>query len=279
MKYLMGILMTIATFTHLVAQEKEEVIKKAVSFENTSNPTLWIDNISGGVEVAAYNGTNVILEITKHIKADTDEELAAAWKKLNPAIITGSDTVEVYVEGVCDCDSRKGHYWRECDNDYNFNFDFKVRIPTHTNLWISTINNGDITVTGVNGKLKINNINGGIKLEKVSGPTDVHTINGDVYVSYTQNPDGKSSYYTLNGKLTVYFLPDLSSDVNLKSFNGKFYTDFAIADVLPSQLVTTTEGERGMKYKLDEKTAVRIGKGGVLLDFETFNGDIYIRKL
>ena len=105
------------------------------------------------------------------------------------------------------------------------------------------------------------------------------TINGDVEIKYKKNPTVGSRYYTLNGDLSVYYLPSLSADMSFKSFNGKFFTDFDIEERLPAKLTKSERGNgKGMTDKIEERTAVRVGNGGLALDFETFNGDIFIRK-
>lgn len=283
MKNLTVTIMALLISTVINAQEKQEKIVKEFKLSGKAAGTLWVDNINGNIVVEAQSSNILSLEISKYIRAKNDEELKSAWEELNPVFLNKGDTIEVYIGGFCecDCDNRKGHYWHQCDDEhhYDFNFDFKISVPEKINLWLSTINEGDITVEGVDGKLKIRNINGGISLKNVSENTDVHTINGDVMVKYAKNPVGNSSYYTLNGKLTVFFLKDLSADMSFKSFNGDFFTEFDYSEILPSQLVTSVDKDKGTKWTIEDKTAVRVGKGGILLDFETFNGDIYIRKL
>jgi DUF4097 and DUF4098 domain-containing protein YvlB len=283
MKYYIFTLLIFMMGSGIQAQEKKETLRKELDLSNVLAHTLWIDNINGSITVEVQNKNTVSLEIDKSVRTEDKNELETAWQKLNPVFLNSGDTIEVYIDGYCECDCNKkrSHYWHQCDQDHNydFSFDFKVRVPESFNLWLATVNEGDVRVTGSNGKLKIRNINGGIFLEKVAGITDVHTINGDVSVKYTRNPEGNSSYYTLNGKLTVYFQKDLSADMSFKSFNGDFFTDFEYSGIQPSHLVTSADRGNGTKYTIEDKTVIRTGTGGIVLDFETFNGDIYIRKL
>jgi hypothetical protein len=271
------------TTLSLQAQERQETIIREISIQPNTIPILWIDNINGNITVQDGSTDKIILEIRKQIIAESDNNLQIGWEELNPVVTTNDDSIEVYINGFCecDCDKRDSHYWHRCDEGprpYDFNFDFQVRVPKHINLRLATINKGEIRVNGTNGKIKVNNVNGGIFLNGVSGTTKVHTINGDVEVKYTKNPDAESHYYTLNGKLTVYFLPDLSADLNLKSFNGEFFTDFEISEYLPSRLVSNKTHQNGTSWQIENRTSIRIGNGGLLLNLETFNGDIYIKR-
>ncbi|HLF33541.1 MAG TPA: hypothetical protein VI583_04860 [Cyclobacteriaceae bacterium] len=269
-------------------QEKSEIINTRISLENKKMNMLWIDNIHGEIEVNGYDGSEIILEVKKDIKARNQEELDRLWEKISLKVENTGDTVEVFIGGTCayeckdecECGRRRSHYCCCCNSkdDFEFNFDFSIKVPYSTNLILSTINKGNIVVNQVSGAHKINNVNGGIRMDGISGPAEVHTINGDVYVKYLKTPDSNSRYYTLNGNLNIYFPNNLSADMSFKSFNGEYFTDFTITESLKPTLVTREEKGASTIYKIDEKTAVRVGNGGVNLDFETFNGNIYIRK-
>jgi DUF4097 and DUF4098 domain-containing protein YvlB len=120
---------------------------------------------------------------------------------------------------------------------------------------------------------------GKITVKNAKNANEIHTINGDVNINYVALPPDNSKYYTLNGKLTVIFPSDLSADCSFKSFNGEFFTDFENIEKLPSTVTKTTkENEGGTTHKLTKGSAIRIGSGDKNLIFETFNGNIYIKK-
>lgn len=147
------------------------------------------------------------------------------------------------------------------------------------NLAVSTINNGDILVTNVNGFLKANNINGKITLKNIQAATDVRTINGDVTINYTTLPPDNAQYYTLNGNLNISYPVNFSADCEFKTFQGDFYTDFENVEKLPARVTkTVNETEKGTTHKLSKGSLIRIGSGGKNLKFETFNGNVYIKK-
>jgi len=88
-----------------------------------------------------------------------------------------------------------------------------------------------------------------------------------------------ASYHTINGNINVTYQPGLSADLQFKSMHGDFFTNFPKAVLLPASVSKVKEknGE-GTVYKLSTKTTVRFGKGGMVFKFETFNGDVYIKK-
>ena len=262
------------------AQERQEKIVKDINIPVNTVSTLWVDNINGSVKIEGYDGEAIKFEINRSMKSQDQKELDEDWNKLKLVFEQHHDTVEVYVDGLCDCPchSHRNHYGSDCDFNSDFSYDLSIQVPLKTNLRISTVNKGDITIDKVSGSFKIENVNGGISMDKVDGPTDVHTINGDVLIRYTHNPADRSRYYTLNGKLTVCFQPDLSADMSFKSFNGEFYTDFDYSMQPAFGLVSTGSEGKGTTYKVDDRTAARVGRGGVNLAFETFNGNIFIRK-
>ncbi len=154
-----------------------------------------------------------------------------------------------------------------------------VKVPYQLNLRVSTVNHGTVLVQDVTGPLQVGNVNGGITLRNVQGTTHARTVNGNVEATYVATPPGASSYHTINGQIRVHYPASLGADMHFKSMHGEFYTDFANAEMLPVQVTKNQEGRGGgTVYKLTKETAVRIGKGGPDLRFETLNGDVTVSK-
>lgn len=147
------------------------------------------------------------------------------------------------------------------------------------NLAVSTVNDGNIHVSDVTGVLDLSNVNGSITVTGAKGITDAHTVNGNVTVSYVSVPPDASSYNTVNGDLTVTYPSGFSADLEFKSLNGNFYTNFDGVETLPFKVEKSGEkNEGGTVYKLDKNSNFRFGKGGKLFRFETLNGNVYIKK-
>lgn len=260
-------------------QAKEHITKE---FTVATGSTLAIYNINGFIKVEGYSGNKVVFEIDKEIRSKDKDELETGKKEFKLEFEQKGDSLIAYIAEPFD--SRPNRNWRNRDNNdrrihYDFTLDYTVKVPYQMNLHVSTVNRGNVEVKDVSGSLHARNVNGAITLTNAKGATDAHTINGDVVINYLASPPDKSSYYTLNGNIRVSYPATLSADLQFKTFQGEFYTDFPNAEVLPVQ-VTKSQEHRGETtvYKLNKNTSIRIGNGGKVFRFETFNGNIYIKK-
>ncbi len=260
---------------------KEHLSKEFVVSGDAAGSTLFIYNISGFIKVEGYSGNKVLMEMDKTITADDEKTLETGKKEFRLDFDQKSDTIMAYIAEPFDSRPRRNWYHNDDHREigYQYNVDFTVKVPFGMNLHISTVNDGIISVNNVSGVLHVSNVNEEISIKNAKGKTYAHTVNGDVLVNYVINPPEESSYYTINGNIRVSYQPGLSADIQFKSMHGDLYTDFQDAELLPAS--TTKKQEQkggGIVYKLNTITAVRFGKGGMTLKFETLNGNVYIKK-
>lgn len=274
------------------AQTFTEKITRELVFERPgAHNTLIVANINGGIKVMGYDGDKILVEVTKTINAKTDERLEKGKEEVQLGVIDRADTLVLYITEGCNkfMTSRKGRHsghgggWgyesvnpQGCNLSYDYRMEFVVKVPEHVNLVVNTINGGDVAVDRVNGSVKAGNINGNIRLADLRSSVDAHTINGDVDIQYDSNPQEECRFYTLNGDINAMFQPALSARLTFESFNGSFYTNITRLENLPQQVVKTERGE-GIRYKITGNQ-FKIGKGGPLLEFETFNGNVYLKE-
>ena len=276
-------------------QTFSEKIVKEVSFEtkNLSN-ALIVANINGSISVSGYEGEKVILEVTRTIKAKSASRLEQGKKEIQLGVIDRADTLIFFVNGTCNTFGRnksKEHNWgtedgwsynwsdgddKQCTIPYDYKLDFALKVPFSVNLLVSTVNEGNISVANMKGAMRVNNINGDIKLSNISKEASASTINGDVDVEYVKNPDKTCRFYTLNGDINAWFQKGLAANMSFESYNGEFYTNVEQLESLPV-VVEKEEHDNEVKYKVNGNR-FKIGNGGVLLDFETFNGDVYLKE-
>ena len=259
----------------------EHMNKEFTITGNVSGSMLFIYNLSGFIKVEGYQGNKILLEMDKTISADNDKDLETGKKEFRLAFEQKNDTVMAYIAEPYD--SRPHRNWQYNDDrheiDYNYNVDFIVKVPVGMNLHISTVNDGIITVNNVSGTLHVSNVNEEIAIKNAKGTTYAHTINGDVTVNYLTNPPEESSYYTINGNIRVSYQPGFSADLQFKSMNGDFFTDFPDIEKLPAAVTKEKANkEAGTVYRINAVTFVRFGKGGKTFKFETLNGNVYIKK-
>ena len=275
----MGILCIVAKAN---TKEYKEHVNKEFTVSTNSSPTiLFIYNISGFIKVEGYAGNKVLFEMDKIVSADDDKKAETGKKEFRLGFDQKSDTLWAYI--AAPYDSRPKKNWQQNENhrniEYSYQVNFTVKVPYGTNLHISTINDGVIAVNNVGGTLHLNNVNNGIEVKNAKGTTYAHTVNGDVSVSYLSNPSGASSYNTINGNIRVSYQPGFSADLTFKSMHGDLFTDFNEAKLLPAS-TTKVQDKKGRElvYKLNTITTVRFGKGGKVFNFETLNGNVYIKK-
>ena len=160
--------------------------------------------------------------------------------------------------------------------------DLDITVPYRTSLILRSVNDGDIKVTGVTGELDVEDINGEVTLTDVSGTAVAHALNGKVLVNFrTVTPGKPMAFSSLNGDIEVTFPADLKANVSIKSDGGEVYSDFEIKmkTEAPQQIVQG-QRDRSGKYvvKIDRTVRGTIGGGGQEIQFNNFQGDIYIRK-
>lgn len=278
----------------LLAQTFTDKVTKELQFEKQSPAnTLVIANINGSISVQGYEGTKIIIEAERIIKAKSEARLQQGKDDVKVAQIDELDTLIVYTANGCNTFGRKQNKYRKqhsgrrwsyewncndggCNPPYDHVVNYTVKVPYGINVEVSTVNEGNVTIANVNGAVSANNVNGSIKLTALKGATYANTVNGDVDLEYAANPNKDCRYYTLNGDINAWFQKGLTANLAFKSFNGDFYTNIDQLEGLPS-LVERKQTENGLNLKV-ASNRFKVGKGGALLDFETFNGDVILKE-
>jgi DUF4097 and DUF4098 domain-containing protein YvlB len=109
-------------------------------------------------------------------------------------------------------------------------------------------------------------VNGSVTLE-TRGRAEARTVNGAVRARLGRlSGDGPLSFRTVNGSITVEMPDGIGAEVHAQTVHGAIETDFPVT--------VTRVGHRLVGDKLEGT----IGKGGVILELETVNGSIRVRK-
>lgn len=281
-KLVISILMGLGLCCAQIPARAQHEVKEHVSKQFTlSKGVVAVYNVFGSINVEGYAGDKVIMEIDQTISAQDDATLAEGKRDFKLGFDQKGDTVMAYIAAPYDSRPhvRYGDWEDHRHIEYKYELNFTIKVPFNMNLWISTVNNGKISVKNVYGSLRVNNVNGSIDIENAKGATYAHTVNGPVTVNYLSVPPDESSYYTVNGQVKVTYPASLAADLEFKSLNGQFYTDFENVEVLPGKVTKIqSKGNSSTTYKLSKNTDVRVGAGGKLFKFETLNGNIYIKK-
>jgi hypothetical protein len=296
MKKFTAFALTLLLVPMVYAQQFSEKITKEYSFEKkTGDNAVMIANMNGHVKVTGYDGDRIMLEVTRTIFAKTEARLEKGKQEVQLGLIDRADTLIFYTEVGCNTFGKKmngrdrngnyryswGYNWdcnnnRNCKPEYDYKMDFVLKVPASVHILVSTINDGDITVENMKGSVNANNINGSIRLTNPVREADASTINGDVDIEYTTNPSSDCRFYTLNGDINASFQKGLAASLSFESFNGEFYTNIDKMMLLPAKVEKSEKGE-GIRYKV-HGNRYQVGTGGAFLDFETFNGNVYLRE-
>jgi len=272
------------------AQMFSDKITRELKFEKVSaSNTLILANINGSVKVQGYDGDKILIEAERIIKAKTEARLEQGKTEMQLQQIDRVDTLIVYVGGGCNhfgyrTNRRHNNGWSyqwdcnngDCNPPYDYTFNFTVKVPNGINIEVSTVNDGNVTVENVKGKVKAENVNGAIRLTALAGQTYASTINGDVDVEYSRNPNEDSRYYSLNGDINALFVKGLAANMTFKSFNGDLYTNVQNLQSM-SAIIEKKQDKDGTNLKIGGNR-FKVGNGGAVLDFETFNGDVIVKE-
>ena len=259
------------------AQTPEETRDVKKSFPR--RPRLEIEDVTGAIRVRGYDGNEFRLTAKETVRGETRELREQARRDVKLEMREEGDAVSVSVEypsrghrrrGACCGEERTSREAR-----YEVQYDFDVEVPRATFLLLRTVNRGEIRVADTTGDFDVENINGPIEMLEISGSGKAYALNRPLKVVFRRNPRAASCFGSLNGKVDLYFQPDLSADFRMKTFNGKVFTDFPMTS-LPSMQPAAERKDGRFVYKADRYTGGRVGKGGPEIKLDGFNGEMRI---
>ncbi len=104
----------------------------------------------------------------------------------------------------------------------------------------------------------------------------VRGVNGPIHITYKAPPQRDLYVRNVNGEIELEFATQPNADFQMKNLNGHIYSawDMTALPVVEETQVT----DKGMKRIVSRNrySAGRIGRGGILVQIESTNGDIRI---
>lgn len=148
--------------------------------------------------------------------------------------------------------------------------DAEIYLPAGQNVSVVSKWQGDIEVTGFTGAIEATaELNGGIDLKDVTGPVTANTLNGELNVTFTKVSQASPiSISTINGDIDVTMPASTPANLALSTVNGSVYTNFDLH--VPSS--------EGLSAIASRKVSGTINNGGVKIQLNTVNSNIYLRK-
>ena len=270
-----------------LAQTKSETITKSIEVKNRDT-SFWfcVCNINGSVDVEAYEGNSIEVTIEKKVSARSQADVDLGMEELQLDIAESREFLRfsmispnqqmIEKDDPLECgwnwnrDEQRRNYW--------YTIDYKVKVPKGISVKLSTVNKGDVFAKGVSGNIYAANVNGNVTLSEIDGDTKATTVNGKLEVSYVRMPVEFGTFNTVNGDIEVYVPTNGNGVFNFNTQWGKIYSDLDFSSKLVPQVKKTAAGEE-TKYKVSNSNSYHFGKsGGPSFEFETLNGNVYLRK-
>lgn len=231
--------------------------------------------VNGGITVKAYDGKEVIVEAHERNRERSGGSDLSTSNEKGPHRITIATTGLTVEE--------ENNEVRVSTDSYARAIDLTIMVPTHTSLKLRAVNDGDITVTGVDGEIDVDDVNGAVTLNNISGSAVAHALNEHVHVTFVKvNPQKPMAFSSLNGDIDVTFPADVKANVSIRSDRGDVFSDFDVQLQATAPKQEVEDGrQHGGKYrvKIDKTVRGTINGGGPEYQFTNFNGQIYIRKV
>jgi hypothetical protein len=166
------------------------------------------------------------------------------------------------------------------ESSFNRRVDLEIEVPAKTNLEISLVNGGGITVEGIDSEMEIENVNGGISLTNVGGSVVAHAVNGRILATVVRaTPQAPMAFTSLNGDVDVTLPSAIKASLRLRSDQGDVFTDFDLQVTNGAESRQRTQ-RNGRTIRIDVNRSIygTVNGGGPDFEMRTFNGNVYVRK-
>jgi DUF4097 and DUF4098 domain-containing protein YvlB len=249
-------------------QAQDNADRVTVKLSDPARPCiLKASLLNGGITVKGYDGKDVIVEA--HVRTRERERSEGNMKRLVMSS-TGLTVEEDHNEVRVSTDSVQR------------TIDLTISVPSHSSLFLRTVNDGNVAVEGVEGELDVNDTNGHVTLSNVSGSAVVHALNGRILANFVRvNAQKSMAFSSLNGNIDLTFPADLKATLSLRTDNGEILSDFDVQLQSSAQQPTVEDGRANggpYRVKFDKTLRGTINGGGQEIQIKNFNGSIYIRK-
>ena len=245
-------------------------------FPLTAGGSIVIESTNGRIVVEAWDRSDVRVQITREVRAQSDQQARALLKELSADVSVHPG--EIRIESIYPKKQKVVGLWDLIGHGVrSTNIHYYLQVPRRTSLDLSTSNgairvravegrvevattNGDVDVSAVRGALSARTTNGEVRLARIEGAADAATTNGSVAVEMAALPaSGTMELVTTNGNIELTLPREPHVNLEAQTTNGRVYVNYKL----------TTEGVISSK-------AIRgtIGGGGVRIDLRTTNGNV-----
>ncbi|MDR9415351.1 MAG: hypothetical protein RI564_03630 [Gracilimonas sp.] len=274
-------------YTQRMNEEVEMVIPASELNEGT---VFHMKNINGDLNVEGYDGDEIIITGNKIVKGAIGSSDDFNPEEIYLDRLSGTNSIFVFIQHPhADAEvvgnelnynfsskNEERKRSRNLHDEMEFEFNLQIKIPDQLEAKVSTINGGEVIVSGMSNRLKASNINGSVIVLDNGGPIVAQTVNGNIKVELNRTPVGDLDLNTVNGNIELIAPENLGAIVTFKSLHGDLYTDFERVHYLSNR---KKEAKDGMfRFSVGSKSKIQFGDGGPEIRFQLLNGNGYIKK-
>lgn len=227
---------------------------------------LVVKHQKGSINIQGYDGVVVLIDATYRYQQEFDDHEEEGMKKIqmNNMKLSATEEDNRVIVRV---------------NSFDKTVDLNIQVPHNFDLFLKTIDNGEISVHDVAGTLEISNVEGSITLNNISGSAVANTVDGNIIATFNHVDDETPmAFSTVDGKIDVKFPADTKALLKMKSDYGDVFSDFEIALQERKNQATRNEETGIYRVEIEEWTYGKINKGEREILLKSLDGNIYIRK-
>lgn len=240
------------------------------SFDVSDTPSLSVNNIWGNVTVTAGNGDRIEMAIESVRHAHDQFNFDRSVEQIPVKIEHNGDEVS-FVVG-------KQQNWRNAPRCHGcrVHVDLVVTVPENTILDVSTVNDGNIIVSGVRSRVAVTNVNGSVSSRGLTQCDEIETVNGDIDVQFVGGPSSDCRIQTLNGDIDLTLNDDANVNLAVDVGNGRLRSALDLTERATAPEVEHKVRDGRHIYNIERSAGLQLGSGGHLLKLKSFNGDITV---
>ncbi|NND31101.1 MAG: DUF4097 family beta strand repeat protein [Saprospiraceae bacterium] len=287
MKYIITLLFAYLMLSNLTAQNYSA--DKDFIFSLSGLTAVHVHNHTGQVTINGTNAQEGKITLTRNLKSASNAALAKAKEIIYLDSMQHEGKLYFFIHSPTHIfkidENGRGYYQSPWNNwsgnkqerfDVEAEFNITLEIPKAMDLYAST-HEKDLYISNISGEVFAKNHHDQVVLTGLRNNLNAHAHHGDIKVEFAANPERSIACRTHHGDIKVSMAPGLSADIKMKSHHGSFFTDFDY-QIVATQVSRKEENKTGTKYTIGDGTNVRIGQGGLQMDFRTHHGDVYVTK-
>jgi DUF4097 and DUF4098 domain-containing protein YvlB len=248
------------------------------TFDVTPGGKLVVEVAGSKVEVEGTTGSQVVVEYTRVVSADSPEAEARILKEREVTLAQSGNTVSLVEQRPASGSNHSGSFWDLItgrDRGFRSKFHVLIKVPSQFNVDLRT-SGGGIELANVSGQIDARTSGGSLVFREITGPVEGRTSGGSIRVEHYQ---GDMNLSTSGGSITA---EDGKGRLNLKTSGGGITISGASGNVSASTsggsirlaLTTTPDGENRLSTSGGSITVSVPAGSPVDIDAATSGGSV-----